>query len=96
MNNDINKVFKAFVPILKMCGFKVASIEAVHDYYKDIGREYMKEVAEITYEDGYRIYADIGCDANITAIYDVIDVLQQHKPKSEKIERIERDLYPKD
>ena len=53
----------------------------------------MKEVAEITYENGYRHYADIGCDANLTAVYDVIAVIQQIKPRSERIERIVRGVY---
>lgn len=95
MNKNINYTLQALVPILNMNGEKVKSIEAVHDWYKDKvdGREYMKEVAEITYEDGYRKYADIGCDANLTAVYDVLAVIQQIKPRSEAIERIERNVY---
>ena len=95
MNKDINFTLSAFVPLLRMNGEKVVSVEAVEDWYEIDGREYMKEVAEITYENGYRQYADIGCDANLTAVYDVISVIQQVKPKSEKIERIVRDVYPK-
>jgi len=53
----------------------------------------MKEVAEITYDNGTVRYADIGCDSNLTAIYDVIAVIQQIKPKSKAIERIERGVY---
>ena len=94
MNKDINYTLAALVPLLRMNGEKVVSVEAVEDWYEIYGREYMKEVAEITYEDGYRQYADIGCDANLTAVYDVIRVIQQMKPKSEKIERIVRDVYP--
>jgi hypothetical protein len=96
MNKDINTTLMALVPILRMNGEKVASIEAVHDWYKGIvGREYMKEVAEITFDNGHRIYADIDCDSNLTACYDVLAVIQDLKPRSEMIERIERDVYPK-
>ena len=95
MNKDINKTLMALVPILRMNGENVTNIEAVHDWYKAGDREYMKEVAEITYDNGTVRYADIGCDSNLTAIYDVIAVIQQIKPRSEMIERIERDVYPK-
>ena len=99
MNADINKTLQALVPILRMNGENVKSIEAVHDWYKathpGIGeeREYMKEVAEITYDDGYRIYADIGSDSNLTAVYDVIAVIQGLKARSEAIDRIVRGVY---
>lgn len=96
MNKDINTTLAALVPILRMNGEKVASIEAVRDWYKHAdGREYGKEVAEITYDNGYRKYADIGGDANLTACYDVLAVIQDLKPRSGYIERIERDVYPK-
>lgn len=98
MNKDINKTLAALVPILRMNGETVRSIEAVHDWYKAKDykgdeREYMKEVAEITYDSGYCRYADIGCDSNLTACYDVIAVIQELKPGSTKIERIERGVY---
>ena len=86
MNKDINKTLAALVPVLQMNREDVVSIEAVQDWYKVGGREYMKEVAEITYKNGYRRYADIGCDSNLTACYDILAVIQQIKPKSEKIE----------
>jgi hypothetical protein len=102
MNKDINTTLMALVPILRMNGERVASIEAVRDWYKGTYadkdgryREYMKEVAEITYDNGYRKYADIGGDSNLTACYDVLAVIQDLKPRSEMIERIERDVYPK-
>lgn len=95
MNKDINFTLAALVPVLRMNGEKVASIEAVQDWYKANGREYCKEVAEITYEDGYQRYADIGCDSNLTACYDILAVVQEIKPKSAKIERIVRDIYEK-
>lgn len=93
MNKDINKTLMALVPILRMNGEKVTSIEAVNDWYKVGDREYMKEVAEITYDNGTVRYADIGCDSNLTAIYDVLAVIQQIKPRSKAIERIERGVY---
>ena len=86
MNKDINKTLMALVPILRMNGEKVKNIEAVHDWYKVGGREYMKEVAEITYDSGILRYADIGCDSNLTAVYDVLAVIQQIKPRSKAIE----------
>ena len=98
MNKDINKTLMALVPILRMNGEKIKKIEAVKNWYKVKvdGKEYMKEVAEITYDSGYKIYASIDCDSNLTAIYDVIAVIQQIKPKSESIERIERNVYEMD
>jgi hypothetical protein len=93
VNNDINNTLQALVPILQMNGEKVQSIEAVQDWYTIDGREYMKEVAEITYDNGCRVYADIGCDSNLTAVYDVLAVIQEIKPKSSAIERIVRGVY---
>lgn len=95
MNKDINHTLMALVPLLRMNGEKVVSIEAVEDWYEVDGREYMKEVAEIEYESGYCQYADIGCDSNLAAICDVIAVILQVKSKSEKIERIVRGVYEK-
>lgn len=93
MNKDINHTLMALVPILQMNGENVVKIEAVRDWYKSGDREYCKEVAEITYSDGYKLYADIGSDANLTAIYDILAVIQDIKPKSTKIERLERGIY---
>lgn len=99
MNKDINKTLQALVPILNMNGEKVKSIEAVRDWYEGVEygtgkqREYMKEVAEITYKDGRRRYADIDYDSNLAAVYDVIAVIQQIKAPSAVIERIERGVY---
>lgn len=93
MNNDINNTLQALVQILQMNGENVQSIEAVQDWYTINGTEYMKEVAEITYTSGYRKYADIGCDANLTAVYDVMAVLQEIKPNSKCIGRIVRGVY---
>ncbi len=93
MNKDINETLMALVPILQMNDEKVEKIEAVHDWYKVGEREYMKEVAEITYTNGYRRYADIGCDSNLTACYDILAVIQEIKGASRNIERIERGIY---
>lgn len=93
MNKDINKTLAALVPVLQMNHEDVISIEAVQDWYKVGGREYMKEVAEITYRSGYQTYADIGCDSNLTACYDVLAVIQEIKPQSKSVERIERGVY---
>ena len=76
-----------------MNGENVVRIEAAKDWYKDGNREYMKEVAEITYRSGHRKYADIDSDSNLTACYDVLAVIQEIKPQSEKVERIERGVY---
>ena len=93
MNKDINNTLQALVPILQMNGEKVQRIEAVQDWYTIDGIEYMKEVAEITYTSGYRKYADIGCDSNLTAVYDVMAVIQDIKPRSECVGRIARGVY---
>lgn len=93
MNKDINKTLAALVPILRMNGENVVKIEAVKDWYKLGNWEYMKEIAEITYRSGHRKYADIGCDSNLTACYDVLAVIQEIIPQSEKVERIERGVY---
>ena len=96
MNKDINFTFAALVPLLRMNGERVKSIEAVHDWFTGIGgRTYCKEVAEITYDNGYLKYADIGSDSNLTACYDVLAVIQHIKLGSQKIEVIERDVYEK-
>ena len=93
MNKDINYTLMALVPIFNANKEKIVRIEAVRNWYKYKGSEYMKEVAEITYENGYRKYADIDGDRNLTAVYDVIAVIQDIKPQSEAIEHIERGVY---
>lgn len=93
MNKDINKTLMALVPILRMNGENVAKIEAVKDWYKVNGREYCREVAEITYDSGHRKYAGIGCDSNLTAVYDTVAVIQSLKPTSAVLGRIERGVY---
>ena len=93
MNKDINKTLMALVPILRMNNEKVQKIEAVKNWYTLNGEEYMKEVAEITYDNGHVRYADIECDSNLTAIYDVIAVIQQIKSESTAVQKIERNVY---
>ena len=94
MNKTINHTLMALVPVLRMNGEKIKRIEAVQNWYKVKGeKEYCKEVAEITFDDDYQIYADIGCDSNLTAVYDVVAVIQDIKPRSEYIQRIVRGVY---
>lgn len=93
MNRDINNTLAALVPVLRINGEGVKNIEAVQDWYTVGGREYMKEVAEITYDSGYRMYADIDGDSNLTAVYDVIAVIQQIKEPSKAIQRVVRGCY---
>ena len=99
MNKDINRTLAALVPILRMNGAPIQKIEAVRNWYKvrhrgeATAREYCKEVAEITTDSGV-MYADIGGDSNMTACFDVLGVIQQINPQSERIERIERGIYP--
>ena len=94
LNKDINYTLMAIVPVLQKNGEKIVKIEAVQDWYKVNGREFMKEVAEITFENGHHIYADIGSDSNLAAVYDVIAVILYIKDRSNNIERIVRNVYP--
>ena len=64
MNKDINKTLMALVPILRMNNEKVQKIEAVKNWYTLNDNEYMKVVAEITYDNGYEIYADVRPQTN--------------------------------
>lgn len=93
MNKDINHTLMAIVLMFRMNGEKIKRIEAVQDWYKSGDQEYMKEVAEITYDSGHRLYVDISYDSNLTAVYDIIAVIQGLKPKSSNIERIVRGVY---
>ena len=93
MNKDINKTLQALVPILNMNYEMVETIEAVKDMYEHDGKSYCKEVAEITYKNGYQMYADIGGDSNLTAIYDVMAVIQGFKKPSTSVGYIQRGLY---
>lgn len=93
MNKDINTTLYYVAQILWLNGEKITGIEAVEDWY-DNGK-YMKEVAEITYEDGHKRYADIDGDSNLAAVYDIVATVLQMKPRSSAIETIKRDVYPK-
>lgn len=94
LNKDINYTLMDIVPVLQKNDEKVVKIEAVQDWYEVNGHEFMKEVAEITFENGHHIYADIGSDSNLAAVYDVLAVILYIKDRSEKIERIVRNVYP--
>ena len=96
MNKDINTTLQALVPLLRMNGYSVTRIEAVHDWYRpsESDREYRRELAEIAFDNGALRYADIGCDANLTACYDVLAVLLELKPRSTVLGRIARGVYP--
>ena len=50
---------------------------------------YKKEVAEIVFQNGTKTYADIGGDANTTAMYDVLAVLCRLKRPSKGIYKLE-------
>lgn len=96
MNKDINRTLQALVPILRMNGEKVISIEAVKNNYEFQNMTYIKEVAEIRYENGHCVYADIGGDSNLTALYDVLAVIQQIKKPSAQIMYVTRAIYDDD
>ena len=97
MNKDINQTLQALVPILQMNGEKVVSIEAVRIRYKYGTQSYREEAAEITYENGRREYVDIECDSNLTAVRDVLAVIQGIKAPGDifHIDVIERGIYEK-
>ena len=63
----------------------VISIKACMNVDKD---GFHKEVAKLTFSNGSKIYADIRGDANTTAMYDVLAVLCQLKPKSKNIYKL--------
>ena len=90
MDRGLHEAFEHLTEALQYTRDKdVVSIVPCLDYYHaSDGREYVKEVAEITYRSGRKIYADIGGDANTTAMYDVLAVLCEQKHPSQKIERI--------
>lgn len=68
----------------------IARIRACVDFYRVEGdpHEYEKEVAEIEYESGCKVYVDIGCGSNLAAIYDIVSVLLRKKRPSDLIQRI--------
>lgn len=89
MNKAIEETLSLLVPILRLNGENVKFIHVVKDYFWEQNREYVKEVAEIQYDNGTCRYADVGGDSNLTACYDVLAVILQIKKESTKIERLE-------
>jgi len=97
MNENLQACLDKLTEALEFTGVPILRLRAALDYYKVLededeeDREYVKEVVEITYKTGKRRYADIGCDSNIAALYDVLAVLIRIKPDSSVIQRI---VYP--
>ena len=92
MDKGIQTSLEMLRQLMNANGYPITKIEAVGDWYKVDGREYFKEVAEISYKNGTLKYADIGCDSNPTAVYDTLGVILGLKKSSTKIERIVRDI----
>lgn len=94
MDKGIQTTLELLRKQLNISGYKIKKIEAVMDWYHagTDGREYCKEVAEITYENGHVRYADIGSDSNPAAIKDTLAVVLGEKKESTKIERIARNI----
>lgn len=91
MDRGIQKCMDALVEALKHTRESVKEIKVARDWFRvgESDHEYMKEVAEITFDGGGKMYADIGGDSNLAAIYDVISVLMEKKEESGYIQRIE-------
>ena len=92
MDKGIQSSLEMLRQLMVANGEPITKIEAVGDWYKVDGREYFKEVAEISYKNGTVRYADIGCDSNLTAVYDILCVILGLKKNSTKIERIVRNI----
>lgn len=92
MNVAINKDLMQLTQLLNKNGYRIESIEAVHDCY---GKQHIfrHEVAEITYRNGYRVYANIDGDDNITAIFDIIAVLKDFNERYHVVGEIMRNIY---
>lgn len=87
MDSGLNKAFEKLTEALQFTRDKnVASIRACINTDKN---GYKKEVAQITFKDGWKMYADIGGDANTTAMYDVLATLCELKKPSKGIYRVE-------
>lgn len=88
MDKSINTAFIYLVKALKYT--RDHNVKAIHACVNTDEDGYQKEVAEIEYEDGYKLYADIGGDANTTAMYDVLAVLCDLKRPSSNIHDVKR------
>lgn len=92
MDAGITKCLEYFAKALSETRYRVKEIKPCEDFYtiNEDGEEhtYMKEVAEITFQNGDVIYADIGGDSNSAAIKDVLEVVEGDKRTSSKIERL--------
>lgn len=85
MDKDINYSLHDLRKIMRGNGIKVKSIEAVRDAYD--------ELAEIVYENGSRDYANISCDSNLAAVYDVLAVVLEIKREVTPVGTIIRNGY---
>ena len=88
MDKSINTAFIYLVKALKYT--RDHNVKAIHACMNTDKDGYQKEVAEIEYEDGHTLYADIGGDANTTAMYDVLAVLCGLKKSSSNIHDVKR------
>lgn len=88
MDKSINTAFIYLVKALKYT--RDHNVKAIHACVNTDEDGYQKEVAEIEYEDGFKLYADIGGDANTTAMYDVLAVLCDLKRPSSNIHDVKR------
>ncbi|MBR3243723.1 MAG: hypothetical protein IKF90_13685 [Parasporobacterium sp.] len=93
MDRGLHEAFACLTEALQYTRDKnIESITPCLNYYhmpESGDREWVKEVAEITYRSGRKIYADIGGDANTAAMYDTLAVICGLKAPSSRIERIE-------
>lgn len=88
MDKSINTAFIYLVKALKYT--RDHNVKAIHACVNTDEDGYQKEVAEIEFEDGFKLYADIGGDANTTAMYDVLAVLCDLKRPSRNIHDVKR------
>lgn len=92
MDKGINQSFKNLTKALKYTREPIKQIRAVEATTIE---GYIKDVAEVTYEDGHTKYADIGADSNLSALYDVMAMLVGIKPQSIGIKAIKPIEKPK-
>lgn len=87
MDKSVNTAFLYLVKALKYT--RDNNVKSIRACINTDTCGYKKEVAEITFEDGYKLYSDIGGDANTTAMYDVLAVLCNLKHPSLGIHKVE-------